>query len=201
MEGIKRICTNCGKLKHLSEFYKLNGGKYGKMSICKTCDNKRKQEYGRTKDGIITQIYSDQISTSKQRNYPSPTYTKQELKDWMFSQKIFHELFDNWKNSEYNTYMKPSCDRIDDYDSYSLDNIQLITWMDNKLKAYNDKRNGINNKNSKAVISINIITGEETNYYSARQASRETGVNQGNLSSCCRGEKNIAGGFYWKFTE
>jgi valyl-tRNA synthetase len=38
-------------------------------------------------------------------------------------------------------------------------------------------------------------------YPSLRGASRQTGVNIGNISKCCRSLKNKAGGFIWKFAE
>lgn len=37
-------------------------------------------------------------------------------------------------------------------------------------------------------------------YSSASEASRITGLSQGNISSCCRGERKSAGGYVWKYT-
>ena len=36
-------------------------------------------------------------------------------------------------------------------------------------------------------------------YYSTSEASRKTGVNQGNISSACNGKLSSAGGFKWKY--
>ena len=36
-------------------------------------------------------------------------------------------------------------------------------------------------------------------WLSAKDASRELGINQGNLCSCCRGIKKSAGGYVWKY--
>lgn len=51
--------------------------------------------------------------------------------------------------------------------------------------------------NSKVVICI------ETNneYFSAREAGRRNNLNSNNISSCCRGERNVCGGFHWKYKE
>ena len=39
----------------------------------------------------------------------------------------------------------------------------------------------------------------ETVYYSAHEASRQTGINRGNICACCRGKVPKAGGFHWKY--
>ena len=55
-----------------------------------------------------------------------------------------------WSNDE----LKQLCtDRIDDYKSYTLDNIQLITFRENVLKAHEDQITGKNRKLNKAAIN------------------------------------------------
>ena len=51
----------------------------------------------------------------------------------------------------------------------------------------------------KAVIGINKVSGLILEFPSAHEASRQTGINQGNISSCCKGKKKSAGGFYWHY--
>ena len=41
---------------------------------------------------------------------------------------------------------KTFVDRLNDYKGYSFDNIQLMTWQENKDKGHRDCLNGINNK-------------------------------------------------------
>lgn len=36
-------------------------------------------------------------------------------------------------------------------------------------------------------------------YASVNEASRQTKVNQGNICSCCNGQRNFAGGFVWRY--
>ena len=38
-------------------------------------------------------------------------------------------------------------------------------------------------------------------YISTREAERQTGCHQGNICSCCKGERKSAGGFIWKYKE
>ena len=53
---------------------------------------------------------------------------------------------------------------------------------------------------SKMVDQLDIETGEviET-FISVSEAERATGVNRGNISSCCRGVSLTAGGFRWRY--
>lgn len=37
-------------------------------------------------------------------------------------------------------------------------------------------------------------------YYGAREASRQSGISQGNISECCKGKLKTCGGFIWKYT-
>jgi hypothetical protein len=36
-------------------------------------------------------------------------------------------------------------------------------------------------------------------YESTREAERKTGAYHGDISKCCKGVKNIAGGYRWKY--
>jgi len=159
------------------------------------------RRYQKTKKGLVTRIYADQRSGSKQRGHYMPAYSKQELKDWLFKQPKFHELYDDWRESNYDTLLSPSCDRLDDYKGYSLKRLQLMTWGENKRKGESDKKNGINNKNSKAVISTHKITGVEMEFYSTSKAERETKISHSHISAVCKGKRKTAGGYYWEFAE
>lgn len=52
-----------------------------------------------------------------------------------------------------------------------------------------------------SIVATNIKTGEETNFESARQAERITGVGHSRIMKCCKEAANYksAGGFYWRF--
>lgn len=57
---------------------------------------------------------------------------------------------------------------------------------------------GKDNPNSKGVIQIKhgIIIAK---FDSAKDAERATGVNQGNISRCARGEGKSAGKYQWEY--
>lgn len=196
----EKKCTKCGAVKAASEFVSDKRNRSGLHSECRDCGRTQNEIYKRTKDGLITQFYSRQKASSKKRCHVPPAYTKQELKEWCFGQKLFHELYDNWAANGFLKMDIPSCDRTDDYQGYSLDRLQLMTWRENKEKGIMDAKNGINNKHNKAVIGVHRETGEVLEFHSARDAARKTGINQGNLSQCCMGNIRYkhAGGYVWR---
>lgn len=194
-------CSICGEIKLFSEFCKHKGHKYSLSSQCRVCKSEIKRTFYRTKCGLISSIHTRQKAKSRQRGHSLPSYTKQELENWCFSQKLFHELFKKWTENNYEALYVPSVDRINDYLPYTIDNIQLMTWNENNSKAYLDRKNGINNKVSKAVIGTNKITGEETEFCSACYAGRKLKISQSTISACCIGKLhyNSAGAYTWRF--
>jgi hypothetical protein len=213
---MKKKCNKCKEVKPVSEFGKEARAKNGYKPRCKKCtnayynsmypklrDNKLSQlkEYHHTKAGLIKVIYGSQLASSKDRCHNPPEYTMKELKDWMFSQKVFHELFNRWKNSGFDKALVPSCDRLDDYLGYSFSNLRIVTWDENNKKGYSDVCNGVNNKRSKAVICTDKITGNKIEFYSINEASRKLNIAQSRISSCClhRYGYKSAGGYTWEF--
>ncbi|RLB67027.1 MAG: hypothetical protein DRH03_11495 [Deltaproteobacteria bacterium] len=156
-------------------------------------------KYKKSKIGLVTTIYGAQISNSKLRNHEPPSYTKDDLKDWLFSQPKFHLLYDNWKRLSYQTDYKPSVDRLIDDIGYTMSNIQLMTFKENKDKAYNDIKSGTTISVHK---QVRMFTEDGfTDFPSAKEASRVTGIHSKNISSVCRGIRNKAGGYRWEFTD
>lgn len=203
-------CTMCGELKPLFEFFKNKGQKDGLTCQCKFCIKIYSRNYRHTKLGLSSNIYGRQRQRSKRKGWSMPTYTLKEFRRWLFSQDWFHILFDKWVKSGYDKMLVPSCDRINDYKPYTLDNLQIITWDENNQKGNTDQKNGINNKSSKAVIGTHIMTGEVLEFYSMIEAERQTGIANQSISNCCR-KKQIkynngkcytvksAGGFIWEY--
>jgi len=161
-------------------------------------ENKWMVKYFRTKRGLITKIYNQQRSSSRIRNQIPPEYTLDELREWMLSNSKYHILFDIWVKSDYQKMLIPSCDRKDDYKHYTLDNLRIVTWRENEQSGYDDRRNGINTKSATPVVQMTINGEFVAEYYSIKQAGRETGIHYCNISSVCTGKLKTAGGFLWK---
>jgi len=195
-------CAKCEIIKDISMFAKSKKAKVGVTSYCKECFNKKNKEYRLSKKGVLTSLYCDQKSHSKTRGHPMPSYTKNELKDWLFSQSKFHHLHHLWRVSNYDKVLKPSIDRKDDYLPYSFSNIQLCTWGENKQKQSNDIRFGTSTSGSakcKAVLQISKKGYVVAEYFSAREAKRQTLIGDSDITRVCRGGRKYAGGYMWKF--
>ncbi len=198
---MRKKCSQCEIVKLNNEFAKDRGKKDGLRCYCKDCGNVVTGKYKKSKIGMVAVVYSHQRRNSKHRDYAMPTYSLEELRAWCFSQKLFHELYDNWKSSGFEKDLTPSFDRIDDYSSYTLSNLQLMTWAENNQRAYNDKKAGINNKNNKSVIGRCMETGNKVEFYSQSEAGRKIGVHQASVSACCLGKIKSIGGYEWEFSD
>jgi len=190
-------CTKCGENK--KKYFKDKRAKDGLFSSCADCCNEQTRSYRRTKNGLITAIFGSQKYRTKIKNFKKVEYTLEDLKDWIFAQEEFCVLYNNWKASGYTKMLAPSVDRIDDYKGYSLDNIQLVTWQENFDKGHNDRRKGINNKQSRSVMQLSLQGKFICKYPSIREASRQVGANVSHISKCCRGDLHKTGGYKWKY--
>lgn len=132
----KKVCITCEIEKEFFYFPKRKSSKDGYRNECKLCLSNRVKVYQKTKKGLLSCIYNDQLKSCKKRPKPYPTYTKKELGEWLFSQSNFDKLYKNWVNSGHKKDLRPSVDRIDDNISYNMSNIQLMTWKENNEKGY-----------------------------------------------------------------
>tara|TARA_R110000824_G_scaffold321983_1_gene508765 strand:+ start:252 stop:833 length:582 start_codon:yes stop_codon:yes gene_type:complete len=189
-----RECTKCKEQKELKDFNKCKDGLQYECKSCRVVGNLNRS---RTKEGKLKLIYNTQVSKSKKRGYEPPTYTKQEFIDKYINNDTYLYHYCNWVVGGYKKEYSPSFDRLDDYKGYSFDNIQIMYWFENDSKGRLDRKNGVNNKHSKAVVGTNIKTGEKIEFHSAMEAERN-GFNHGNIASCCTGKVRQHKGYTWK---
>lgn len=192
---VLKNCSFCEKDKPSSDFR-------DNRSMCKLCNNLQGKRYKRTKEGLVSVIYSHQKESSKRRGHKRPCYTVEELMAWIFKQNNFDEVYENWVSSNYDKMLSPSVDREDDYKGYTIGNLRRIcTWSENKSRGESDMRIGKNNKNSRRVIKRTISGVIIDVFYSAAQASRETSIHRKCIGDCCSGRQNTAGGFKWSYAD
>jgi hypothetical protein len=171
-----KMCFKCKKEKPFSEFYIHKKMKDGHLGKCKECIIEYNKNYPTkchlTEKGVIRIIYKTQKRNCKIRKMNQPTYSKYELKEWLYNNG-FKKLFDNWVNSNYQKKLKPSVDRIDDFKSYSFDNIQLGTWQDNHNHQVKDILNGVNKSGArcKPILQFykNNLIARYVSYNSAKR--------------------------------
>ncbi len=188
----KKVCFKCGEEKSVDGFRKHR-------NHCRKCCNEYDREYKKTKHGVIMSFFHGQLGRMRRKENRYIDYTFNELQEWCLSQSLFHILYNRWVESNYDEWMKPSVDRIDDYKWYSIDNIQLMTWAENNSKAHRDQINGINTKQCTPVLQYDLSVNFIKEYYSMSQASRETGINRSGIYNTCVGRANKSGGYIWKY--
>lgn len=198
-------CRQCLELKSDDNFSPAERNKDGKNSYCKKCQCIRVTKYCKTKNGLISSIYRSQKQSSKTRNHKPPKYSLDELKYWALNQNIFHLLYNNWVNSNFDKWLRPSFDRNNSNHMYSLNNLKIMTWKENLNNNSMDIRsNRITNTGllyggHKPVIGINKITREKHEFISISEASRKLNISHGNISAVCLGVRMIAGGYIWSY--
>lgn len=79
-----------------------------------------------------------------------------------------------------------------------LENLEWATGSENMKHAYSVL--GHKGHDPKIVLQIkdDVIIAE---FYSACDAHRQTCINRGHICDCCRGERNFAGGYRWKYKQ
>lgn len=77
---------------------------------------------------------------------------------------------------------------------YSNETTLILSATDNSKEC--SSRSG---RPKRVVMQFDKIGNFIKEYESATDASKQTGVAQGNISSCCRGEQKTSGGYVWKY--
>ena len=132
---------------------------------------------------------------------PAPNYSLSELEQWVRSQDTFFSLAKAWKESNFNKWLKPSCDRVDNNLPYTFANMQLMTTKENCDKYCNEVVNGTADKNLKAVHQFSVEGTFIAAYHSINEACRQTACSPGNLLRCCRGEYKTSKGYVWRYAD
>ena len=138
------------------------------------------------------QIYINQRSNAKGRGHAPPDYTKEELREWFWSQPNAEKLYYDWVISGYDKKSRPSVDRIDDYKGYSFCNIQLMTWNENNRQTQP--------KRSIAVLQYDL----DMNFIKEHESAKKALLNlikqpSGHIGCCCKGKRKTAHGFIWRY--
>jgi hypothetical protein len=78
--------------------------------------------------------------------------------------------------------------------------VGMLEWTTAKENTQHASKNIIKHK-VQPVCRVNTVTKEEKIYKSIREAIKDTGGNQGNISMCCLGKRATSGGYEWKYID
>ena len=124
-----KTCSKCGQTKSTIYYYTMKSSKDGLKNECKACTI----EYSRSHAALPSRMYRNQVEHSRYRGHPRPLYTLEEFKQWVLQHPNYDKLYEQYKSSGYDKELVPSVDRLDSSRGYSFDNIQLITFKENRL--------------------------------------------------------------------
>ena len=141
---------------------------------------KTKDNY--SKEKLIGVIYNNQRNSSRKRDHDMPKYTLDELRVWANGQQKFHKLYEIWQESGRDIDLVPSIDRKDNSKGYSFDNIQLMTWKENKDKEY------LNAAGRVPIYRISTDYSIIKEYKDALEASKDLNINTSGITDVIIGK-------------
>lgn len=200
---MNKICKTCNEIKPLSCFEKGKAHKDGYRNTCKECVSTRVKLRARTPEGRIAYLYSQQAGRSKIRGHSAPLHTQNELLKWAYDNGLI-PLYESWKKSGYLKDLAPSVDRLNANMGYSLTNIRLVTWAENKEKGFEDIKSCSHKIKRHRPVEQLTMTGEHVAFFkSIALAVKNTGARQSHISSMCSGDTRFKSvkGFIWRFTD
>lgn len=151
------------------------------------------QKYRLTPKGVLTNLYSKMKERAKNKNIERPNFTLVEFHRLFLENKTFIRLYKEWVKSGYNKVYKPSVDRINRKHGYTLNNIHIISWGDNRFKQSMERR-------SRKGKVLQILNGNVIKVWSSqREAYKKLNLSQSMLSGALTGKYKQAYGYIWRY--
>ena len=153
------------------------------------------QKFRKTPKGVLTNLYSKMKDRNEKKGFGALPFTLKELQDWYLSDEKYLALFDAWAESGYTKNMKPSFDRINPTVGYSLRNIEVKTWAENRRKADWEKS---------FIYTTPVVMYDRNGVFirefgSTKEASQSTGIRQSGITSCCQGRYKHTHGYVFRY--
>lgn len=152
------------------------------------------RKFRKTKKGVLTNLYNKQIHRSIKKGVPVPAYSLTRLHELFLNDNKFNRLFNEWVSNGYNKQFKPTIDRISCKLPYTEENIQVLSWADNRYK----QRMETNIFRATPIVQKmgDLVIRE---FKSVKDAVIKTSLSQGNISSCLTGKRKTCGGYNWEY--
>ena len=183
-----KTCIDCSKQKPYQDFVLKVSCKDGYEPRCRSC---RTIKYNKsTPELLCKKLYNSQIFNSIKRGHTLPDYTLDQLIEVVLTMPGFHKLYKAWKDSGYSKNLVPSIDRKSDALPYTISNLQLMTWEENRAKSYQSKKDNELVVNQRAVNAFTKEGALYKTYSSMSEAMRDlggVGSQSFGISSVCNG--------------
>ena len=153
-----------------------------------------KPTYVQTRAGVVTCTLKGQKSRSKRKGYQPPNYSKKELESWM-NEQDYETIYNDYKDSNFDPWLRPSVDRIDSNQGYFFDNMRLGTWRENRDQQTVDIMTGTGSS-GKACKRVRCIGDIQGVFVSINSAIRIVGYNMKHQLKTGRPDRN---GRRWEY--
>lgn len=183
-----KTCIDCHTTFPLTAFVPKPSNKGGYEHRCRTC---RSIKYNKSSpERTCRKIYLSQVHNSVNRGHALPAYTLEDFTTWVLNQPAFSMLYTAWEAAGYPKNLAPSVDRKNDSEGYTLSNIQLMTWAENRAKGHASKKSNTLIVNQRPVAAYNKDGSLHKRYLSMSEAMRDfggVGAQSWGISTVCNG--------------
>lgn len=143
------------------------------------------RRYRKTPKGVLTNMYNHM----KHRH--TVEFTLKEFHQMFLCDNRYLRLYKEWVKNGYDKQFKPSLDRMNPKKNYSKENVQMLTWTENRFK-----QSATDGKLGRKPRVIQMLGDKVIKIYqSQRHAVKELGVSQGNISSVLNGKRQTTMGY------
>lgn len=147
-------------------------------------------KYRKTLKGLI----HHSLQRQKKRKH-GVLYSDYDFIMWCLKNRKLNRLYLLWRENDYRRDLRPTIDRINPLKSYSLDNIQILTYAENVRKGNGELRK----TKGKKIIQYDLGGKEVERFNSIIEAQEKTGFLASNICNALKGRLKTYKMFVWKY--
>lgn len=156
-----------------------------------------RRNYYRSSKGLCTYFWGQLRKNSRERNHGDLPFSKEDLRIWL-NQNNLDYLILQWEKSGWCPNSKPSIDRLDSNIGYNFSNMRLITWGENNIAAYTERKTRRSTKQAIPIQQLDETGSIIAEYISIAQAARDNSFCRTNINMCINGKAQFAHGYRWR---
>lgn len=156
------------------------------------------KRYKKTTVGYLKDLYHAMNGRNQNKGFGHLPFSLNEFVDKYSKHYDFVKLFEDYKDNNFDIDLAPSIDRINPNLGYFYENMQFITWKDNKEKGFKEG----SFMRRKAVNMFDYETGKFLmTFGSAYEASSYIGAQQSNVVKNLKGIRNRVKNYNFEYTD